>query len=76
LIDFHKSFTLNAPEEVSIFVEGQYNVKIDGKAITGYPQKITMPAGKHKLSLKVFCQDRVPAIFIQGKMSFLTTLGW
>lgn len=67
LIDFHKSFTLNAPEEVSIFVEGQYNVKIDGKAITGYPKKITMPAGKHKLSLKVFCQDRVPAIFIQGK---------
>jgi hypothetical protein len=67
LIDFHKSFTLNAPEEVSIFVEGQYNVKIDGKAIMGYPKKITMPAGKHKLSLKVFCQDRVPAIFIQGK---------
>ena len=67
LIDFHKDFDLAQAEEVDLFVEGKYNVKIDGKAFSGYPKRITVPAGKHKVSLKVFCQDRVPAIFVQGK---------
>ena len=67
LVDFHKDFDLPAAEEVLLAVEGQFNVKIDGKAIAGFPKKITVPAGKHKVSLKVFCQDRVPAIFVQGK---------
>ncbi|MBB6003777.1 alpha-L-rhamnosidase C-terminal domain-containing protein [Arcicella rosea] len=67
LVDFHKDFDLLIAEEVLLAVEGQFNVKIDGKAITGFPKKITVPAGKHKVSLKVFCQDRVPAIFVQGK---------
>ncbi|WP_374163415.1 alpha-L-rhamnosidase C-terminal domain-containing protein [Arcticibacter sp. MXS-1] len=67
LIDFHKEFNVPAEEQVQLFVEGQYNVKIDGKMVSGYPKQITMPAGKHKLSLKVFCQDRVPAIFVKGK---------
>jgi alpha-L-rhamnosidase len=67
LIDFHKVFDLKQAEEAELFVEGQYNVKIDGKAFAGYPKKITIPAGKHKISLKVFCQDKVPAIFVRGK---------
>lgn len=67
LIDFHKEFTLTAPEEVSIAVEGTYNIKIDGKAFQGFPKKITMPAGTHKLSLKVYNQGSVPSIFIKGK---------
>jgi alpha-L-rhamnosidase len=67
LIDFHKDFDLAQPEEVDLFVEGKYNVKIDGKAFSGYPKRITVPAGKHKVSLKVFCQDRVPAIYVRGK---------
>lgn len=67
LVDFHKVFDLKAPEEVSIVVEGTYNLKIDGKAIGGFPSKITMPAGKHKLSLKVYNQGAVPAIYVSGK---------
>ncbi|MGX5687833.1 alpha-L-rhamnosidase-related protein [Arcticibacter tournemirensis] len=67
LIDFHKVFDVPSEEQVELYVEGQFNVKIDGKGISGYPRTITMPAGKHKLSLKVFCQDRVPAIFVKGK---------
>ncbi|MFV8341303.1 alpha-rhamnosidase [Flavobacterium sp. XS2P39] len=67
LIDFHKEFTLTAPEEVAIAVEGTYNIKIDGKAFQGLPKKITMPAGTHKLSLKVYNQGAVPSIFINGK---------
>ena len=67
LVDFHKEFTLSQPEEVRLFVEGTYHVKIDGQAITGFPETINIPAGKHKLSLKVYSQGTVPAIFVQGK---------
>jgi len=67
LVDFHKEFTLTQPEEVKLFVEGTYNVKIDGQAVTGFPKTIQIPAGKHKLSLKVYSQGTVPAIFVQGK---------
>lgn len=67
LVDFHKEFELATAEEVSLYVEGMYNVKIDGQAISGFPKKITIPAGKHKLSLKVYGQDKVPAIFVKGK---------
>src|SRR5688500_7101144 len=49
LIDFHKDFTLEAPEQVNLAVEGNYIAKIDGKAIEGAPSKLTMPAGKHRL---------------------------
>ncbi len=67
LVDFHKEFNLAAAEEVKLYVEGTYNVKIDGQAFMGFPKTITIPAGKHKLSLKVYGQDKVPAIFVQGK---------
>jgi alpha-L-rhamnosidase len=67
LVDFHKEFNLSKSEEVKLYVEGTYNVKIDGQALTGFPKSITIPAGKHKLSLKVYGTDKVPAIFVQGK---------
>jgi hypothetical protein len=67
LIDFHKVFDVKAPEEVSIYSEGQYNVKLDGQPLEGTPQKITVPAGKHKINIKVFSQASPPAIFVKGK---------
>jgi len=39
LVDFHKDFDLPVAEEVLLAVEGQFNVKIDGKAIAGFPKK-------------------------------------
>ena len=67
LVDFHKEFNLATAEEVKLYVEGTYNVKIDGQALLGFPKTITIPAGKHKLSLKVYGQEKVPSIFVQGK---------
>ncbi|WP_448698387.1 alpha-rhamnosidase [Mucilaginibacter sp. AW1-3] len=67
LVEFHKDFDVPATEEVKLNVEGTYNVKIDGQAFVGYPKSITMPAGHHKLSLKVYNQASVPSIFVQGK---------
>ena len=67
LMDFHKVFDLKEPEEVSIYAEGQYNVKLDGKPFEGTPAKIIVPAGKHKINIKVFCQEFVPAVYVKGK---------
>ena len=67
LMDFHKVFDLKLPENVSIFVEGTYNVKIDGNLLEGSPKQITVPSGKHKINIKVFNQANVPAIYVKGK---------
>ena len=67
LIDFHKVYELTEPEEVEIFVEGEYNVKLDGKPLEGAPVKVFVPAGKHKINIKVFNQAHVPTIFVKGK---------
>jgi hypothetical protein len=67
LMDFHKVFDLPQAEEVELFVEGDYNVKLDAKLISGAPKKVTIPAGKHKLNIKVHNQQYVPAIYVQGK---------
>jgi alpha-L-rhamnosidase len=78
LMDFHKEFTLKEAEEVAIYAEGQYNVKLDGKPFEGTPGKIMVPAGKHKINVKVFCQQAVPSVYIKGRTivsdgSWLTT---
>ena len=67
LMDFHKVFDLAAPEEVEIFAEGSYNVKLDAKMLPGTPTKITVPAGKHKINIKVHNQEKVPAIYVKGR---------
>lgn len=67
LMDFHKTFNLSQPEEVDIYAEGEYNVKIDGKAFEGSPRHMTVPAGHHKINIKVFNQANVPAIYVKGK---------
>jgi hypothetical protein len=67
LMDFHKVVELKEPEEVSIYAEGQYNLKLDGKPFEGTPTRITVPAGRHKINIKVFCQEAVPSVFVQGR---------
>lgn len=66
LMNFHKDFELTEPEDVKLYVEGQYNVSLDGITVRGYPKTIHIPAGKHRISLKVYNQASVPAIFVQG----------
>jgi len=66
-VEFSKSVELLSPEEIEVFAEGEYNVKLDSKLISPYSNRIELPVGKHKINIKVFCQDRVPAIFLNGK---------
>ena len=67
LMNFSKKVHLAQEETVHLFVEGQYNVNLDNHLLTGYPTTFTIPAGDHSISLKVFNQEHVPAIYVQGK---------
>jgi hypothetical protein len=67
LVEFHREYDVPLTEDIDLYVEGKYNVKLDGQAFIGYPKHITIPAGHHKISLKVYNQTNVPAIFINGK---------
>lgn len=75
LVEFSKEFDLKAPEEIHIYVEGRYNVKLDGKLQNGTPTKMILPAGKHVLNIKVHNQACVPAIYVEGKTVF-TDSSW
>jgi hypothetical protein len=66
LVDFFKKCTIAADDEIEIFAEGEYNVKIDGKLVSGRTDRVFLPAGKHEIHLKVFCQDKVPSIYVKG----------
>lgn len=65
-VEFSKAFALDHGETITIAVEGQFNFAIDGKL--QFPaKKYTIPAGKHKLNIKVWNQATPPALFIDGK---------
>lgn len=67
MVEFSTEVDLTQEETIVIKAEGKYNVKLDGKFLQGMPSTMTLPAGKHNLNIKVFCLDRVPALFVQGK---------
>lgn len=67
LVEFSKKLDLAKTEKVTIAVEGQYNVKLDGKLLTGNPSNITIPEGKHSLNIKVHNQANVPSVYVQGE---------
>lgn len=65
-VEFSTKLDLPTAEEVEIYVEGKYNIKLDGKILPAY-HKITIPAGKHSLNIKVHNQVNVPSIYVKGK---------
>jgi alpha-L-rhamnosidase len=75
LMDFHKDVELTEPEQINVSVEGNYILKLDGKGFEGAPQQVTIPAGKHRINVKVFSTGNVPAIYIKGK-TIATDSSW
>lgn len=75
LMDFHKDVELTEPEQIDVVVEGNYILKLDGKGYEGAPQQVTIPAGKHRINVKVFSTGNVPSIYIKGK-TIATDASW
>src|SRR5690606_26921811 len=67
LVEFSKEFDLPEAEEISIYAEGKYNVKINGKMLPGTPSKVQLQKGKQKINVKVYNQGNVPALYVAGK---------
>ena len=67
LVEFHKEFQLDKPEEISIYAEGVYNVKINGKMVHGTPSKLKLDKGTQKVTIKVHNQAHVPSLMVQGE---------
>jgi len=66
LMNFHKDFVLPVDEDIHLYADGIYNINLDGQLIHGKPTVLHISAGKHRLSLKVYNQTNVPAIFVEG----------
>ncbi len=67
LVTFQTEFEIPEADEISIFVEGDFQLILDGNQIYGQPKSLKVPAGSHKISFKVFNQEVLPAIYIKGK---------
>nr|WP_245758627.1 amylo-alpha-1,6-glucosidase [Zunongwangia mangrovi] len=67
LVTFQAEVDLPEADEVSIHSEGSFQLLVDGKQIYGQPQSITIEPGKHTISLKVYNQEFLPSIYIDGK---------
>ncbi len=66
-VEFSKDLDLPEDEVITIKAEGKYNVKLDGKLQFGEPSEFRLPAGKHKLNIKVWNQATPPALYVKGK---------
>ncbi len=70
LMIFTKAVELSEPEEIEIYAEGKYTISIGRQSINGNENgstKITVPAGKQQIKIKVLNYSTVPAIFVKGK---------
>ena len=73
-VEFSKTVTLDREETITIAAEGQFNFALDGKLqyipltshLSPLTSRITIPAGEHRLNLKVWNQATPPALFIDG----------
>ena len=73
-VEFSKAFNLQESETITIVCEGLFNFQLDGKLL--FPSTTyTIPAGAHKLNLKVWNQATPPALFIKGK-TIITDSTW
>jgi len=66
-VEFSREYDLAEPEEIRIWVEGEYNLMFDGKLQFGQPSEWLVPAGRHKLNIKVHNQLTPPALYVEGR---------
>ena len=75
-VEFSNAFSLEKDETITISCEGQFNLMLDGKLQSMIGRNtFTVPAGEHKLNLKVWNQATPPALFIEGETVF-TDSSW
>ncbi len=66
-VEFSREVDIPEAETLELEVEGEYNVKVDGKMLFGMPREVVLEAGRHRVNVKVHNQCSPPALFIQGR---------
>ncbi|HEY4335964.1 MAG TPA: sodium:solute symporter, partial [Puia sp.] len=75
LIDFHKDIDLPADDDIMIKAQGSYNLKLDGKMLSGTPTRLHLDKGRHTLELKIYNQSTPPALYLKGRY-LITDNSW
>lgn len=70
MVEFSTKVNLKQSEQIKIYVEGDYNVAIDGIKEFGMPSEVTVPEGAHSLNIKVINQSAPPTIYVSGETVF------
>ena len=65
-VEFSRDVELASDERIEIAAEGIYNIKLDGKLQFGMPSSFVLPAGRHKLCIKIWNQATPPALYVDG----------
>ncbi|MBR1547511.1 MAG: alpha-rhamnosidase, partial [Prevotella sp.] len=79
-VEFSTKVCTEREETISVWAEGEFNFMLDGKLLSelSAPQntfwheegddvwRIRIPAGKHALNFKVWCQALPPALYVDG----------
>lgn len=66
-VEFSTVVNLKKAETITIAAEGRYNFMLDGKLRFGEPQQFEIPAGEHKINIKVWNQSTPPTLFVEGE---------
>ncbi len=73
---FSKEVTVNRPEIISIYADGDFTLMINGNRIYDFdPEKVQIPAGSHNFEIEVVNYKSLPSILIKGK-TIITDTSW
>jgi alpha-L-rhamnosidase len=76
VVVFEKKYNSGLPQEVKIYSEGSFQIRIDGDICYDFdPMKFVLPSGNHTVSVMVQNYRSVPSILIMGK-DFFTDEAW
>ncbi|WP_229263652.1 alpha-L-rhamnosidase-related protein [Cohnella cholangitidis] len=75
-VSFRYSYDLPQEEQIRITSEGTFSLFLDGKDnYRSNDSVITLPAGKHKITVSVFNDVEIPALLIEG-VNIRTDSNW
>lgn len=69
-VKFEKTVELSEAETLQLFVEGEFNVVMDGIYVHHVTDKLVVPVGKHSLLFSVYNDVGLPCIRVDGNTVF------
>ncbi|WP_114748498.1 alpha-L-rhamnosidase-related protein [Pleomorphovibrio marinus] len=67
MVTFRKEVDIPSEDNILLVTDGQFKLQIDGELVHGKPDTIALSAGKHQLAIKVYNQETLPSLFLQGE---------